>query len=184
MSFAKKSVYLHPEIKSINNKKYHNMKRLAILFVCAATLVMTSCGMLGAGANNTAAQALGQTCGSAVLGLYNSYKSTGTIDLTNSNNLTNALALATCYTQLRQNKDNNNYRNAFTSGLILSSAGLITNQNVGSFIRAAYQLLHCDHCFLFLLLNRPRGKLDVCSKDRPVSGYSFVYFDLLVRISV
>jgi len=134
MSFAKKSVYLHPEIKSINNKKYHNMKRLAILFVCAATLVMTSCGMLGAGANNTAAQALGQTCGSAVLGLYNSYKSTGTIDLTNSNNLTNALALATCYTQLRQNKDNNNYRNAFTSGLILSSAGLITNQNAGSFI--------------------------------------------------
>ena len=74
------------------------------------------------------------TCGSAVLGLYNSYKSTGTIDLTNSNNLTNALALATCYTQLRQNKDNNNYRNAFTSGLILSSAGLITNQNAGSFI--------------------------------------------------
>lgn len=134
MSFAKKSVYLHPEIKSINNKKYHNMKRLAILFVCVATLAMTSCGMLGAGANNTAAQALGQTCGSAVLGLYNSYKSTGTIDLTNSNNLTNALALATCYTQLRQNKDNNNYRNAFTSGLILSSAGLITNQNAGSFI--------------------------------------------------
>lgn len=112
------------------------MKRLAILFVCAATFAFASCGMLGAGAGNTAAQALGQTCGSAVLGLYNSYKSTGTIDLTNANNLTNALALATCYTQLRQNKDNSTYRNAFTSGLILSSAGLITNQNAGNFVSA------------------------------------------------
>ncbi len=110
------------------------MKRLAILFVCAATLAMASCNILSAGASNSAAQALGQTCGSAVLGLYNSYKSTGTIDLTNANNLTNALALATAYTQLRQNKDNNTYRNAFTSGLILTSAGLITNQNAGSFI--------------------------------------------------
>lgn len=112
------------------------MKRLAILFVCVATLAMTSCGMLGAGASNTVAQSLGQTCGAAVLGLYQSYKNTGTIDLTNANNLTNALALATVYTQLRQNKDNNSYRNAFTSGLILSSAGLITNQNAGNFISA------------------------------------------------
>lgn len=112
------------------------MKRLAIFFACFATLAMASCSSLGAGAQNTAAQALGQTCGSAVLGLYNSYKSTGTIDLTNANNLTNALALATCYTQLRQNKENTTYRNAFTSGLILSSAGLITNNNAGSFISA------------------------------------------------
>lgn len=112
------------------------MKRLAILFVCVATLAMTSCDMLGAGASNTVAQSLGQTCGTAVLGLYQSYKNTGTIDLTNANNLTNALALATVYTQLRQNKDNNTYRNAFTSGLILSSAGLITNQNAGNFISA------------------------------------------------
>jgi hypothetical protein len=110
------------------------MKRLAIFFVCVASLAMASCSTLSAGAQNTAAQALGQTCGSAVLGLYNSYKSSGTIDLTNANNLTNALALATCYTQLRQNKDNQTYRNAFTSGLILASAGLITNQNAGSFV--------------------------------------------------
>ncbi|MBR1549690.1 MAG: hypothetical protein IJ634_03545 [Bacteroidales bacterium] len=112
------------------------MKRLAIFFVCFASLAMASCNMLGAGAGNTVAQSLGQTCGSAVLGLYQSYKSTGTIDLTNANNLTNALALATAYTQLRQNKDNTSYRNAFTSGLIMSSAGLITNQNAGNFVSA------------------------------------------------
>lgn len=111
------------------------MKRLAILAVCFATLAMTSCGVLNT-SSNSAAQALGQTCGAAVLGLYQSYKATGTLNLTTGNNLTNALALATCYTQLSQNKDNSSYRKSFTNGLILSSAGLITNQNAATFISA------------------------------------------------
>lgn len=111
------------------------MKRLVILAVCFATLAMTSCGVLNT-SSNSAAQALGQTCGAAVLGLYQSYKATGTLNLTTGNNLTNALALATCYTQLSQNKDNSSYRKSFTNGLILSSAGLITNQNAATFISA------------------------------------------------
>lgn len=111
------------------------MKRIAILAVCFATLAMTSCGILNT-SGNSAAQALGQTCGAAVLGLYQSYKSTGTLNLTNGNNLTHALALATCYTQLSQNKSNSSYRKAFANGLILSSAGLITNQNSAAFINA------------------------------------------------
>lgn len=84
---------------------------------------------------------MGQTCGSAVLGLYNSYKATGTINLTYGNNLTHALTLATAYTQIKANKDNSSYRKAFANGLILSSAGLITNQNVNAFINA---LLLCN----------------------------------------
>lgn len=111
------------------------MKRIAILAVCFATLAMTSCGILNS-SSNSAAQALGQTCGAAVLGLYQSYKSTGTLNLTPGNNLANALALATCYTQLSQNKDNSSYRKSFANGLILSSAGLITNQNSAAFINA------------------------------------------------
>jgi hypothetical protein len=111
------------------------MKRLSILMVCFATLVLTSCGALNT-SSNSAAQAMGQTCGAAVLGLYQSYKATGTINLTTGNNLTNALALATCYTQLKANKDNKAYRSSFTNGLILSSAGLITNQNASTFVNA------------------------------------------------
>ena len=109
------------------------MKRIAILAVCFATLAMTSCGILNS-SSNSAAQALGQTCGAAVLGLYQSYKKTGTVDLTNANNLTNALALATCYTQVKQNINNSSYRQSFTTGLISSSAGLITNQNAAAFV--------------------------------------------------
>ena len=113
------------------------MKKLGIILVCFATMAMTSCGLFqSAASSNSAALALGQTCGSAVLGLYQSYKSTGTINLTTGNNLTNALALATCYTQLNQNKSNSSYRQSFANGLILSSAGLITNQNAATFISA------------------------------------------------
>ena len=109
------------------------MKKLAIFFVAVATLAMTSCGMLNS-SSNSVAQAAGQTCGTAVLTLYRAYKASGTIDLTNANNLSSALALATCYTQIKQNKDNANYRKAFTNGLILSSSGLITNENAGAFV--------------------------------------------------
>ena len=59
---------------------------------------------------------------------------TGNIDLSNPTTLNNALALATSYANLKQNKDNADYRKAFTAGLIASSAGLITNGNAGAFV--------------------------------------------------
>ncbi len=113
------------------------MKRLSIILVCFATIAFSSCNILGSAASsNTAAKTLGQTCGSAILGLYQSYKATGTVNLTTGNNLTHALALATCYTQLKANAGNSSYRNAFATGLVLSSAGLITNQNSNAIINA------------------------------------------------
>ena len=115
------------------------MKRLSIILVSFATLVLASCGILG-NASSSAAQATGQTCGNAIVGLYRSYKATGTINLTQGNNLTNALALATCYTQLKQNKDNATYRKAFSKGLVISSAGLITNQNVSNVVNTLLML--------------------------------------------
>ena len=103
--------------------------------MCVATMAMTSCSMMqSAAGSNVAGQATGQACGTAVQGLYSSYKSTGKVDLTVGNNLTNALALATAYTELQNNKGNAAYRKAFTSGLIASSAGLITSANASSFV--------------------------------------------------
>ena len=102
--------------------------------MCVATLAMTSCSSLQSAGANAVAQASGQACGNAVQGLYSSYKNTGKVDLTAGNNLTNALALATAYSELQQNKDNSAYRKAFTSGLIASSAGLITTANAGTFV--------------------------------------------------
>lgn len=110
------------------------MKRIAILAVCFATLAMSACSIFNSASSDSVAVGLGRTCGTAVLGLYQSYKKTGTVDLTNANNLTNALALATCYTQVKQNINNSSYRQSFTTGLISSSAGLITNQNAAAFV--------------------------------------------------
>lgn len=103
--------------------------------MCVAAMAMTSCGMMqSAASSNVAAQTTGKACGTAVQGLYSSYKNTGKVDLTVGNNLTNALALATAYTELQQNKGNSAYRKAFTTGLIASSAGLITAANANSFV--------------------------------------------------
>ena len=103
--------------------------------MCFAALAMTSCGVMqSAASSDVAAKTTGQACGTAVQGLYSSYKNTGKVDLTYGNNLTNALALATAYTELQNNKGNAAYRKAFTSGLIASSAGLITTANAGTFV--------------------------------------------------
>ena len=111
------------------------MKRLGLIMTFVATLAMTSCGALSsASSSNSVAKASGQACGMAVQNLFGTYRSTGTVDLSNPTNLNNALALATAYSTLKQNKGNEDYRKAFTSGLIASSAGLITSANATAFI--------------------------------------------------
>lgn len=111
------------------------MKRLGLLLICVATLAMASCGLASSvSSSNTVAQASGQSCGAAVQGLYSSYKKTGTVNLADATNLNNALAVASAYSGLKQNKDNQAYRKAFTSGLIASSAGLITSANATTFV--------------------------------------------------
>ncbi len=111
------------------------MKRLSILMVCFAALLFTACSALSSAASsNTVAKASGQACGTAVQGLYGAYRNTGTVDLTNTTNLNNALALATAYTNLKNNQGNTEYRKAFTSGLVASSAGLITQAAASGFV--------------------------------------------------
>lgn len=113
------------------------MKRLGIILMCVATLTMASCSFLQSGAGaNAIAQTTGQTCGSALLGLYNSYKSTGTISLSDPANLGYALSLATAYTQIKQNKDDKAYRKSFGNGLVMAGAGLITKNNSNAIIDA------------------------------------------------
>ncbi len=103
--------------------------------MCVAALAMTSCSLFNAAASsNAVAQASGQTCGTAVQGLYSSYQKTGTVNLADATNLNNALAVASAYTNLKQNKDNKAYRQSFTNGLIASSAGLITSANATAFV--------------------------------------------------
>lgn len=109
------------------------MKRLSILAVCFVALAMSSCSMLST-SSNSAANIAGRSCGSAVASLYQVYKTTKTVDLTNSTNLSNALALTASCTQLKENKNNPEYKKAFAAGLVASAAGLFTTQNAMGFV--------------------------------------------------
>lgn len=111
------------------------MKKIATIimtFVMAA--MVTSCGTVGnIASSNTAAKTAGITCAQALTGLSKNHKANGTISLTNSTDLSNMLIVCTSYSQLRQNKDNAEYKQAFTAGLI-SGSNLITAANANTIV--------------------------------------------------
>lgn len=106
------------------------MKRLSIIALCFATLAFASCGMTGNTSSDSAAKVSGRNTANAILGLYNSYRANKTINLGNSNDLTNALVLATGYTNMRNNQQDPNYRKAFAAGMVSAGTSLITSSNV------------------------------------------------------
>jgi len=118
------------------------MKKFGIIMMCVAAVLFASCGstsstsraVSNALGSNTAATANGTACGQAIIGLYNNYKATKKLDMTNASNITNTLALVTAYTQLKNNKGNKDYRKSFVSGMVLGGAGIITNNNAYSLV--------------------------------------------------
>ena len=119
------------------------MKRLSIIIMCVATLALTSCSSLFGGGNGTATSAAkdnGRAAGASIITLYNSYRSTGTVNLGNPTDLTAALSLATAYTNFRNNQADAHYKKAFAAGMVASGAGLITSANVNNIINTMNNL--------------------------------------------
>lgn len=114
------------------------MKRLSIILMCFATLAFAACGgtsKTGASTNSdAAAKASGKSTATAMIGLYNSYRANGTISLSNALDLSNALVVATGYTNYRNNQSNAAYKQSFAAGMVAGGAGLITSANVGNII--------------------------------------------------
>ena len=120
-----------------NQFNFYIMKRISMFFVGLAMIAFTACSTLSNSAStNTAAMLSGQQCAAAITTLYNSYKALGKIDLTNAANLSSALIVATCYTQLKANKGDANYRQAFTAGAISAGTSAITSTNADAFTTA------------------------------------------------
>ena len=117
------------------------MKRFSIIMMCIAAMAFTSCGSTsGTTTTDSAAKASGRNTASALITLYNSYRSTGTVSLSNPTDLTAALSLATAYTNFRNNQADANYKKAFASGMVAAGAGLITTKNVNSIINTMNNL--------------------------------------------
>ncbi|GEM_PF-959096 len=109
------------------------MKKLSIMMMCFAvmSLGLVSCksSSSASGSNYDAAKKSGRSTATAILGLYNSYKSNGTINLSNASDLTNGLMLATGYANMRNNRQDAEYKKAFAAGMVSAGTGLITAEN-------------------------------------------------------
>ena len=117
-----------------------------IMIFVAAAMMMTGCGMLKNNASsNTAtpttpaattgttvnAQNAGQGAGNALLALYNQYKADGNkFDYKNMQNALNTVTLIANCEGLKSNYKDKTYLKDFGKGLIASSLGLVTQNNV------------------------------------------------------
>ena len=121
------------------------MKKI-ILFTTA--LMMAGCGfMQNSASSNTsnqqtaastqqtaqtgnAAMSAGQGAGNALLALYNQYKADGKYDYKNLQNAMNTVTLVANCEGLKENYKDKTYLSEFGKGLIASSLGLVTQNNV------------------------------------------------------
>jgi hypothetical protein len=117
-----------------------------IMIFVAAAMMMTGCGMLknNASSNTTTtttpaattgttvnAQNAGQGAGNALLALYNQYKADGNkFDYKNMQNALNTVTLIANCEGLKSNYKDKTYLKDFGKGLIASSLGLVTKNNV------------------------------------------------------
>ena len=121
----------------------------SLLFV-ATMVLMSACGFLKNSTANTAntqqttvanqtttadqsnaAQTAGQGAGNALLNLYNQYKADGNkYDYQNMQNILNTVTLIANCEGLKDNYKNKIYLSEFGKGMIASSLGLVTQDNV------------------------------------------------------
>jgi hypothetical protein len=72
----------------------------------------------------------GQGAGNAMLALYNQYKADGKYDYKNLQNIMNTMALISNCEGLKENYKDKSYLTEFGKGMIASSLGLVTQNNV------------------------------------------------------
>ena len=108
------------------------MKRFSIIMMCLVALSLVSCSSLGSTSVDSAAKTQGRNTANAIITLYNSYRNTGTVSLSNPTDLTAALMVATGYTNMRNNRESAEYKKAFAAGMVSAGSGLITGLNVNA----------------------------------------------------
>ena len=115
-----------------------------ILCLSVAVMMMAGCGFMknstssnapqttNTAATNVASNALsaGQGAGNALMQLYNQYKADGKYDYKNLQNIMNTMALISNCEGLKENYKDKTYLKEFGKGLIASSLGLVTQNNV------------------------------------------------------
>lgn len=120
-----------------------------IMIFVAATLMMAGCGFMKNSTSNgqsdqvqsttsttttqssNAAVSAGQGAGNALLALYNQYKADGNkYDYKNMQNVLNTVTLVANCEGLKENYKDKTYLKEFGKGMVASSLGLVTQNNV------------------------------------------------------
>ena len=133
-------------MKKVMNRALKANKQITLLL--AAAMLMTGCGMMkrttvsvDQPANNTTATtaapatatSAGQGAGTALLNLYNQYKADGNkYDYKNMQNILNTVTLVANCEGLKTNFKDKTYLKDFGKGMIASSLGVVTQNNVES----------------------------------------------------
>lgn len=104
------------------------MKKLGFLLMFFATMAMTSCSLLS-GAASTTAGAQGSSAAKALVGLYNSRQTNGSISITNSNDLANIMTVISAAQMLKANNADAQFKTNFISGMVSGGSGMITSNS-------------------------------------------------------
>jgi hypothetical protein len=113
------------------------MKRVRVLVFFIATLSFASCSSISkVASSNTVANAEGVACGKVLTTMFNQYKSSGKVDVTNSNTWKNVMELGSYCTALNKNKADTSYKQSFASGLVTGSNGLLTTSTATSAVNS------------------------------------------------
>lgn len=131
------------------------MKKMILLSVAAT--IMVSCGMMKSSSAGTTAQSTpatttttapasatsaGQGAGNALLALYNQYKADGNkYDYQNMQNILNTVTLVANCEGLKNNYKDKTYLSDFGKGMIASSLGLVTQNNVESVTNSLVEMV-------------------------------------------
>lgn len=109
------------------------MKKSIFFMILAIAFAFASCGsMSNVASSDTVAKTAGTSCGSSLVNLYKSYKAAGNkVNMNDASVLTNAIALSTSISGLKQNSKDSNYRKSYIAGMVLGGAGILTETKAG-----------------------------------------------------
>lgn len=121
------------------------MKLSKIIAAAAILFTMSSCSVLGSlSGNQSASLTNGIKVGTALLNLYNQYKTAGTINMTNLANVNNVANLVSGIKNIKDNTSTETSLADYAQGLINGSSNLVNSNNAASIISGLTSLANTD----------------------------------------
>lgn len=120
------------------------MKIKSIILALVAMITFASCGVLGSATGNSEAAKSGKSSGVALRNLYNTYQSTGKIEMTNISTMMQVASLVNGVQALKTTTDKTAFYADFLTGLITGSNNLVNKNNSTNVMNALTTMSNLD----------------------------------------